>query len=144
MQRDYILRQIEMLGAILRRIRDLILGGATGEAARELNDAARQAGVDLAMAKGLSAESLVALLSIGAEPDAARCLLFAEVLYVDGLRAEAEGARQEARDSFAKALLLIETAGTVTPVVMTTELQARMADLSNRLGNAPLAGDVDF
>jgi len=136
MQRDYILRQIEILGAVLRRIRDLILGGSTGEAATELRQAAGQAGLDLVMAKSLSRESLVALLSIGAEPDVARCLLYAEVLYVDGLRAEAEGAEGEARDSFGKTLLLLETARTASPVVVTAETEARIAELTKRLATS--------
>ena len=137
MQRDYILRQIEILGAILRRIRQRILGGATGEAASELAQAATQVGVDFVMAQRLSAESLVALLSVGAEPDVARCLLYAEVLYVDGLRAEAEGAEPEARASFGKALLLFETARTVSPVVITTETEAKISELAQRLATPP-------
>lgn len=133
MQRDYILRQIEILGRILQRIRDMITGGATREAATELSRAARQAGADLELAQGLTGESLIGLLSPAGEPDAARCMLFAEVLYVDGLRASAEGAAEEARNSFAKSLLLFETACTATPVVKTPEVRAKIEELEQRL-----------
>jgi len=132
-QRDYILRQIEMLGAVLRRIRDLIRRGATEQAAGELSDAARHAGMDLGMAKSLSAETLLTLLSIAGEPDVARCMLFAEVLNVDGIRAEAEGADAEARDAFGKALLLFETVQSIAPAVMTDELRAKIREIADRL-----------
>lgn len=135
MQRDYILRQIEILGRMLRRIRDLIAGGGTHEAATELSRAARHAGADLELAKGLTGESLLGLLSSGGEPDAARCMLFAEVLYVDGLRANADGSVEEARDSFAKALLLFETACAVTPVVATRDVRAKMHELEHMLSS---------
>jgi hypothetical protein len=134
MQRDYILRQIELLGAMLRRVFQLIAARETTLAASELAQVARQAGADLQLAKGLTGESLLALLSSGAEPDVTRCVLFAEILYVDGLRAEADGAAGEAHDSFAKALLLFEAAHAVTPVIATHEVAQTMTELRRRLG----------
>lgn len=136
MQRDYILRQIELLGAMLRRIFEMIAGGHTARAGSELAQVARQAGVDLAMAQGLTGESLLAVLSVGAEPDVTRCVLFGQILYVDGLRAEADGAIEEARASFAKALLLFEAAAAVSPVVRTGQVGETMAALRSRLSDS--------
>ena len=52
-QKDYLLRQIEMLGELLVAIKKMILGGEAGGAAVEsrLREVAEKSGMDLELAK---------------------------------------------------------------------------------------------
>jgi len=107
-QRDYILRHIEQLGAALLALRNRILGRKVdARAARqELSGLAGQAGFDLELLRGFSGETLLMLVSPTGEVEPARCWLTAELLYLDGLQARAEGRTDDARGSLEKARLL--------------------------------------
>lgn len=115
-QRDYVLRLIEQLGAALAALRRRILGRKV-EASKlrdELGSLAGQAGFDLDLLRGFSGETLHMLVSPTGEVEPARCWLMAELLYLDGLQALAEGRREDGGASLGKAQLLfslIEPAG---------------------------------
>ncbi len=61
-KRDYLLRQIEALGRILSRLRELIVGGATAAGRRQIREEMRNVGLDLAMANALDPATLLMLL----------------------------------------------------------------------------------
>jgi hypothetical protein len=83
---DYLLRMIEQVGRMLARVRELLLRGEVVPEL-EVRQAAAVAGIDLGMARAVTAESLPALVSPGGRPDATRCLVMAEVLFADALLA---------------------------------------------------------
>jgi hypothetical protein len=108
-QRDYLLRMIEQLGAALARLRQMITGKASAADVRaEMQKTAVSAGIDLEMARVVSAEMLVSLLSAGREINPSRCWMTAEILLLDALAAEADGDFASAEISFTKALRLFE------------------------------------
>ena len=104
-QRDYILRMIEQMGAVLAEVRRKILGGGTSEEVlQELADVAAQGGVDLELAKGFDLETLVMLVAPTGEIEPSRGWLMAEILYLDGL--DATLTDRPARESLLKARAL--------------------------------------
>lgn len=107
-QRDYILRLIEQMGAAMVALRNRILGRKADPDAvdRELTSLAGQAGLDLKLLRGFSAETLHMLVSPTGEVEPARCWTMAELLYLDGLQAQVEEREEEARLSLGKARLL--------------------------------------
>jgi SAM-dependent methyltransferase len=106
-ERDYILRMIEQFGVALARLRRLLAAGASGETVRrELDLAGRQVGIDFDMARLASEDTLAALLTAGGEVNPSRCWMTAELLFLDGLDAEAAGETDAARLSYRKALTL--------------------------------------
>ena len=106
-QRDYLLRQIEALGRILSRLREMITGSATTAAKTELQAEMRNAGLELAMANSLDPATLLMLLG-GSKLDERRAFAVGALLHMDGLRAQADGDVAWAARSFrgAEALLL--------------------------------------
>ena len=106
-QRDHLLRQIEALGRILSRLRELILGGATSAAKNELETHMREAGLELAMASSLDPNTLLMLLG-GPKLDVRRAFVVGALLQMDALRARADGDHARAMRSFraAEALLI--------------------------------------
>lgn len=106
---DYVMRLIEAFGKSLIAIRDRILKReADGQAVlAELGELSRKAGVDLDIARRLDHGSLLMWLSPTGEHDPARMWLLAQLLYLVGLRAEAErpGA---GRPDFMRALALLD------------------------------------
>jgi hypothetical protein len=106
-QRDYILRMIEQIGAVLAGIRKRLLGGKASEETRqELTDVASQAGFDLELVRGFDLDTLLMLIAPAGEIEPARGWLMAEVLYLDGLDATLTGG--PAHDSLVKARALFE------------------------------------
>jgi len=93
---DYILRLIERFGAALSALRDRILRRTREETAvtPEIHEIARQAGLDLDVARGLDPELLLMWLAPTGEPDPARLWLMAELLYLGGLHSKGSGAVQ--------------------------------------------------
>lgn len=89
-QRDYLLRQIEALGRILSRLRELIVGGATTAAKGDIEDHMRTAGIELAMANSLDPNTLLMLLG-GPNLDMRRAFVIGALLHMDAMRARAEG-----------------------------------------------------
>lgn len=107
-QKDYILRQIEVLGAALIAIRKMILGGGAkaGEVETRLNEVSQQGGMALDLARAASPETLQMLVAPTGEIEPGSCWLLAETLYLDGLHAQMAGEEERALDSLAKARAL--------------------------------------
>ena len=108
-KRDYLLRQIEALGRILSRLRELIVGGATAEADSQIQEEMRNAGLDLGMANALDPSTLLMLLG-SPVLDARRAFTVAALLHMDALRARADGDGSRAARSAAGALALLQAA----------------------------------
>ena len=108
-KRDYLLRQIEALGRILSRLRELIVGGATAQADSEIREEMRNVGLDLAMANALDPATLLMLLG-SPVLDARRSFAVATLLHMDALRARADGDESRAARSVANALALLQAA----------------------------------
>ena len=138
-RRDYVLRLIERMRQVLARVRELILRGDFVAVNTELQALAKQTGVGLELAKSLSDESLLLLLSTDGEPDPTKCLVVAEVLYLDGVRAREQGAPEESRRSFRTSLRLFLVAHSRTPAAETREIAAKIEALVAALGTLPPA-----
>jgi hypothetical protein len=112
-QRDYLLRQIEMLGEILIAIRKMILGGGAkaGEVGNRLKEVSEKVGMDLELARASSPETLRFLVAPTGEVEPGRCWMLAETLYLDGLYAETEGDEARWWDSLEKARMLFKLLG---------------------------------
>ena len=108
-RRDYLLRQIEALGRILSRLRELIVGGATAEADSQIREEMRNVGLDLAMANALDSATLLMLLG-SPVLDARRAFAAATLLHMDALRARADGDESRAARSVTNALALLQAA----------------------------------
>jgi len=108
-RRDYLLRQIEALGRILSRLRELIVGGATAEADSQIREEMRNVGLDLAMANALDPATLLMLLG-SPVLDARRAFAVATLLHMDALRARADGDESRAARSVTNALALLQAA----------------------------------
>jgi hypothetical protein len=108
-KRDYLLRQIEALGRILSRLRELIVGGATAQADSQIREEMRNVGLDLAMANALDSSTLLMLLG-SPVLDARRAFTVASLLHMDALRARADGDETRAARSAANALALLQAA----------------------------------
>jgi hypothetical protein len=108
-KRDYLLRQIEALGRILSRLRELIVGGATAEAYGQIQQEMRNAGLELSMANAVDASTLLMLLG-HPKLDARRAFTVGSLLHMDALRAHADGDEAWAARSSAGALALLSAA----------------------------------
>jgi hypothetical protein len=107
-QKDFILRQIEILGAALVAIRKMIMGGkaAPAEVEARLQQASEQGGMALDLARAASPDTLHMLIAPTGEIEPGSCWLLAESLYLDGLHAVQLGDEDRAADSLAKARML--------------------------------------
>jgi hypothetical protein len=111
MQRqDYLLRLIQQMGRTLARIREMILAGRSAEAGQELENVARQAGVDLRFVIALDETSLRPMLITAGEIDRAKCALFAELVYLEWRRAIADGRLDHAERCARRGLRLFQLA----------------------------------
>ena len=112
-QRDYLLRQIEMLGELLLAIRKMILGGGAkpGEVMERLREVSGKAGMDLDLARASTPDTLRLLIAPTGEIEPSRCWLLAETLLLDGVYALEGGDPERARDSLAKARMLFKLLG---------------------------------
>ena len=108
-KRDYLLRQLEALGRILSRLRELIVGGATAQADTEIRDEMRNAGLDLPMANALDPSTLLMLLG-SPVLDARRAFTVGMLLHLDALRARADGDESRALRSATNALAVLQAA----------------------------------
>jgi hypothetical protein len=88
-RQDYILRLIEQFGRALLLLRNRILRRDADRQTvmSEVGEMARQAGLDLAVARSLDVPSLLMWLAPGGQADQARLWLMAELLYLEGLQA---------------------------------------------------------
>lgn len=107
-QKDYILRQIEILGAALIAIRKMICGGPEERDSVEnrLQEVSQQGGLALDLARAASPDTLRMFVAPTGEIEPGRCWLLAETLYLDGLHAWTSQDRDRALDSLAKARVL--------------------------------------
>jgi hypothetical protein len=106
--KDYLLRQIEMLGEILVAIRKLILGGGapSSEVSARLNEVSGKVGMDLELARAATPDTLRLLIAPGGEVEPGKCWLLAETLLLDGLQGRSEGDEGRFQDSLRKARML--------------------------------------
>lgn len=112
-QKDYLLRQIEMLGELLIAIKKMILGGEADGAAVEsrLKEVAEKSGMDLELARAAAPDTLRLLIAPTGEVEPGRCWILAESLYLDGIRARLTGEAERASDSLMKARMLFSLLG---------------------------------
>lgn len=105
-QRDYILRLIERFGRMLVALRNRILRRETESAPlqSEIHDIAREAGLDLDLARRLDPETLLLWLSPTGEVDEAKFWLLGELLYLSGLDARETGDGDGGRGDLSRAL----------------------------------------
>ena len=108
-KRDYLLRQIEALGRILSRLRELIVGGATASANSQIQEEMRNAGMELSMANALDPSTLLMLLG-SPVLDTRRAFTVGALLHMDALRARAEGDETWAARSSAAAVVVLSAA----------------------------------
>lgn len=106
--RDYVLRLIERLGQLLRRVPGQFRDPAmlSDDLDDDVNEIALQAGFDLGLAIRLSEESLLMLVAPFGELDSNRCRLLAELLYINGLRAALRGESSVAFANHSRAIHL--------------------------------------
>ena len=141
-RRDYIMRMIEQVGAILAALRRRILRQEVSreEAAKTLRDAARLGGLDYELARAMTPETLLLMVAPGGEVDPGRCWLLAELSYTDGVEAEVAGDVDEARRSLGRAAYLF---GLLQPVAGNflgiTEATDRLEDVEERLARLAAA-----
>ena len=144
-QRDYIMQMIEQLGVALAHLRQLILGKASkAEIRAEMAAAACTGGVDLQMARIATPDTLVALLSVGGELNPSGCWLTAELLFLDGLEAEADSDVSGASLSYEKALnlfRLLEPAGAL--LLGWPEARERVEEITARLDRLRAEGNAE-
>lgn len=143
-QRDFILRMIEQLGAMLVALRKMIVGGGDPRQIEDrLQTASRESGLELDLLRGLTLESLLMLVAPSGEVEPTRCWLMAEVLGLDGLQAAKDGRHEQARASLLKARALfdlIRPAGGV--IVGIPEAADRIADIDRELDDLPAPADA--
>lgn len=102
-------RRFQRMVELLQRIQGQMEkeGGELAATVEEdLDAAAREAGLDLQVARLVDAATLEALLTGGAHPDEGRIWAVAEVLYMDGLRARRQGMEDDFRLLLEKAAAL--------------------------------------
>jgi hypothetical protein len=135
-QRDYVLRLIEQAAAVLKELMDRLRGRRVSrdEVLLDLKRVAFLGNLDLDLLRVLDANAVrMIALQLG-QSDPSRIWLAAEMLYLDGMSAQAVDDQAGARSSFAKALMLY---GLVEPTVTLPggfpEVMERMQDIETRL-----------
>ena len=105
-RRDYILRLIERFGQMLIALRNRILGREidSDQARAEIHEMARSSGLDLDVARQLDPPTLLLWLAPGDDVDEAKLWLMAELLYLEGLHAQAAGEPGAGRADLTRAL----------------------------------------
>ena len=142
-QRDYLLRMIEQMGQVLIRLRKMLAGGRPGgpRFRQEFDDAASQFGIRPALLRDATPETLAMLFAPTVDPS--RCWLAAELLFLEGIEAEADARADDAVAAFGKARLLfrlIEPAGAM--LTGWPEAAQRIAELNRRLAALGAAEDT--
>jgi hypothetical protein len=126
---------IEAIGLMVARIRAMILRGEDGVVS-QLQAAAVRTGIDLAIGRTLDGESLLAIfMPPGSSVDPTNCMLFGEILYLDGLAFTSAGDHQSGHESFAKALLLLRAASSyaTSAGIRFPDTEARVEELQRLL-----------
>ncbi len=144
-QRDYLLRMIEQMGQVLIRLRKMLAGELVGgeRFQQQLDNAATQFGITPGLLRDATPETLAMLLAPTVDPS--RCWLAAELLYLEGLDADAAARTDDAIAAYEKARLLfrlIEPAGAL--LTGWPEAAERLGEIRQRLAAlAAPAGDPD-
>jgi hypothetical protein len=109
-RQDYILRLIEQFGKALIMLRDRILRRETDrqKMGAEIGEMARQAGLDLGVARSLDQASLMMWLAPAGQVDQPRLWLMAELLFLEGLAAVESGDPAAGRADLGRALAILE------------------------------------
>jgi len=123
-KRDYLLRQIDALGRILSRLREMIVGGDMAAANSQIQQEMQNAGLELSMANALDPATLLMLLG-SPVLDARRAFTVGSLLHMDALRARTDGDEAWAARSSAKALAVLSAARPM--------LDAERAGLADRI-----------
>lgn len=107
-ERDYILRLIEQMGQLLISVRNRMLGrrASSREVADALEQVSRHTGIDLALARSATPDTLRMIIAPTGEVEPGRCWLVAEMMGVDGLEAEITGDTARALGSYERAIAL--------------------------------------
>jgi len=129
-EKDYLLRQIEMMGVILAGIRELVFGGEPIRALVELRQEAARAGVGLEFLDALAAESLLEILG---ESNLEKLIPAAQVLL---LKAELEaqlGEIEASVNSIEKAALIARQVRALVGEGGDPDLQATVEGLFQQL-----------
>jgi hypothetical protein len=105
-RRDYILRLIERFGQMLIALRNRILGreADADQARAEIHEMARLSGLDLDVARQLDPQTLLLWLAPGDDVDEPKLWLMAELLYLEGLHAQAANEPGAGRADLTRAL----------------------------------------
>jgi hypothetical protein len=106
--KDFIIRQIEILGAALIALRKKILAGRgdPAEVEARLQEISEKGGMALELARAATPDTLRMLVAPTGEIEPGSCWLLAETLYLDGLQAKLMENVHRAKDSLAKAGVL--------------------------------------
>ena len=138
-QRDFILRQIEVLGAALIAIRKMIFSGKADreDVETRLQNVSQQGGMALDLARAASPDTLNMLIAPTGEIEPGSCWLLAETLYLDGLHAKLVGEEDRAVDSLAKAGMLFSLLKPMGAfLVGFPEASDRIREIEEQLGGA--------
>lgn len=103
-------QQLQRLSETLLRLERQLEaeGGDASHVQEGLEEVASRAGVHLEIARLAAPGTLLEVASPGERKDHGKLWAVGEVLYLDGVRALAEGEAQEARDRLEKARVLLE------------------------------------
>ncbi|MER3437615.1 MAG: hypothetical protein C4346_08520 [Chloroflexota bacterium] len=139
MHQDYILRMIEQLSGVVRRVLRLRDEGEHDAALTEVTDAyGRIAGLPATLVHALSEENLIAMLRSQGRLDPERCFVLAELLREEALVYEAMANEAESAPRFRKALrLYLEAFEDPTDLPAALDVSG-LEDLIDRLGDQPL------
>jgi hypothetical protein len=108
---DYVLRLIERLARVLRTLRDRLLQRQVSNAdlRAEIQEIAREAGLDLAFARRLDPALLAAWIAPHPDPvNADRVWLMGELLFVEAQSARADGDAQQGDADLRRALAVFD------------------------------------
>jgi hypothetical protein len=116
MQRDYILRQIEEAGSVLRTVLSRILGRTArhDETSLDLKRAAQMGGIDFDLLRVCDPATARMIAQQAAAADPSRLWLAAEMLYVEGMGERMERGEPAGEANLSKAYLLY---GLVQPTI---------------------------
>jgi len=107
LKHDYILRLIEQIARVFARLLQRLAGEPQRELEEELDRALQDlSGLSLDLVQTLSLQGLLEVLRAGGEPDVARALAVAEMLYLHALVRERQGDGARAHGDRVRALTL--------------------------------------
>ena len=134
-QRDFILRMIERFGQMLIALRNRIL---RGEDPQQIEDdllaGSQQVGVDLALVRSFTLESLLMFVGNEGQLELDRAWLMAEILSLDGLQSARLGRVESARDSLLKARALYDLVGpSGSMLIGVPDIQDRLREIDEAL-----------